>query len=82
MTNLTTGVTAERERIHAQVRDSRRRQGLPEHVQDAAVLDRLAARLLADVRPDHNGAPGTRGPGRRDHPAAAKQAKGRSHATP
>jgi hypothetical protein len=31
---------------------------------------------------EHDGAPGTRGPGRRDHSAAAKEAKGRSHATP
>jgi hypothetical protein len=66
-------------RIHAQVRDSRRRQGLPEQITDAGVLDRLAARLLADGRPEHNDAPGTRGPGRRDHPAAAKQQKGRGH---
>jgi hypothetical protein len=73
---------AERERIYAQIRDSRRRQGLPEHVQDAAVLVRLAARLLVDVRPEDNGAPRTRGPGRRDHPAAAKTNRGRSHATP
>jgi hypothetical protein len=39
---------SERERIRAQVRDSRRRQGLPEHVVDTTVLDRLAGRLLAD----------------------------------
>jgi hypothetical protein len=64
MTDLTARLTAERQRIHAQVRDSRRRQGLPEHVQDAGVLDRLAARLLADVRPQHDDGPGTR-PGRR-----------------
>jgi hypothetical protein len=67
--------------IRAPVRDSRRRQGLPEHVTDAGVLDRLAARLLADVRLEHNGGPGTRR-GRRDHSAAAKEAKGSSHATP
>ena len=35
-----------RERIRAQVRDSRRRQGLPEHIEDITVLDRLAGRLL------------------------------------
>jgi hypothetical protein len=69
-------------RIHAQVRDSRRRQGLPEHVQDAGVLDRLAARLLADVRREHNDAPETQMPGRRDHPAAATTKRGRSHANP
>jgi hypothetical protein len=74
-------MTPERERIRAQVCDSRRRQGLPEHIQDAAVLDRLAARLLADVRPQDNDAPGTRGPGRRDHPTAAMTKRGRSHAT-
>jgi hypothetical protein len=73
---------AERERIYAQVRDSRRRQGLPEHVQDAPVLDRLAARLLAEVRREHNDAPRTRMPGRRDHPAAARTKRGQSHATP
>ena len=77
MTDLTARLTAERQRIHAQVCDSRRRQGLPEHVQDAGVLDRLAARLLADVRLEHDGAPGPVSPGRRDHPAAAKEAKGR-----
>jgi hypothetical protein len=37
---------SERERIRAQVRESRQRQGLPEHVQDTNVLDRLAGRLL------------------------------------
>jgi hypothetical protein len=39
---------AERERIRAQVRESRQRQGLPAHVQDTSVLDRLAGRLLTD----------------------------------
>ncbi len=39
---------SERERIRAQVRESRQRQGLPEHVEDTTVLDRLAGRLLAD----------------------------------
>jgi hypothetical protein len=38
---------AERERIAAQVRESRQAQGLPEHVTDADMLDRLAAALLA-----------------------------------
>jgi hypothetical protein len=37
---------SERERIRVQVRESRQRQGLPEHVQDTNVLDRLAGRLL------------------------------------
>lgn len=37
---------AERERIAAQVRASRQRQGLPSYVQDPSVLDRLAGRLL------------------------------------
>jgi hypothetical protein len=37
---------SQRERIRAQVRESRSRQGLPDHVQDAMVLDRLAGRLL------------------------------------
>jgi hypothetical protein len=35
-----------RERIHAQARESRRRQGLPEHITDPATLDWLAARVL------------------------------------
>jgi hypothetical protein len=35
-----------RTQVRAQVRLSRRRQGLPEHVQDITVLDRLAGRLL------------------------------------
>jgi len=39
---------SERKRIRAQVRESRRRQGLPAHVQDISVLDRLAGRLLTD----------------------------------
>lgn len=39
---------SERERIRAQVRESRQRQGLPEHVEDTTMLDRLAGRLLAD----------------------------------
>ena len=39
---------SKRERIRAQVRDSRRHQGLPEHVQDTSMIDRLAGRLLAD----------------------------------
>jgi hypothetical protein len=39
---------AERDRIRAQVRESRRRQGFPAHVQDTSVLDRLAGRLLTD----------------------------------
>jgi hypothetical protein len=38
-----------RERIRAQVRESRRRQGLPEHITDPAVLDWLAARVLERV---------------------------------
>lgn len=53
---------AERERVRAQVRESRRRQGLPAHVQDISVLDRLAGRLLTDgaTRRDQGkgGAPG------------------------
>jgi hypothetical protein len=39
---------AERERIRAQIRESRSRQGLSAHVQDTSLLDRLAGRLLAD----------------------------------
>jgi hypothetical protein len=54
---------SERERVDVQVRDSRRRQGKTERIQDAAVLDALAARVLADVRREHNDAPGS--PGRR-----------------
>jgi hypothetical protein len=79
---------SERERIRAQVRESRQRQGLPEHVEDTTVLDRLAGRLLeqkaapadsacgATSTLTRNGGPGS-SPGRRDHPAAAKQQKGR-----
>jgi hypothetical protein len=37
---------SDRERIRVQVRESRQRQGFPEHVEDATVLDRLAGRLL------------------------------------
>jgi hypothetical protein len=40
---------AERERIRDQVRESRSRQGLPAHVQDISLLDRLAGRLLERV---------------------------------
>jgi transcriptional regulator with XRE-family HTH domain len=36
----------DRERIRAQVRSSRQRQGLPEHITDAELLDRLAAAVL------------------------------------
>jgi hypothetical protein len=36
----------------------------------------------ADVPAEDNDAPGTRVPGRRDHPAAAKKQRGRSNATP
>jgi hypothetical protein len=43
---------SERERIRAQVRESRQRQGLPEHVEDTTVLDQLAGRLL-----EHRAAP-------------------------
>lgn len=46
--------TAERDRIHAQVRESRRAQGLPEHITDAAVLDRLAAVVQAAGNGDYN----------------------------
>lgn len=35
-----------RERIRAQVRSSRRAQGLGPHITDTAVLDRLAGRVL------------------------------------
>jgi hypothetical protein len=73
---------AERELVRRQVVASRRRQGRSDSVEDADLLDRLAARLLADVRREHNDAPGTRGPGRRDHPAAAKTKRGRSNANP
>jgi hypothetical protein len=67
--------------IRAQVVDSRRAQGLPDHVTAETVLDQLAREVLA-VRPEYNDAPGTRVPGRRDHPAAAKQQKGRGDGTP
>jgi hypothetical protein len=53
----------ERELVRRQVVASRRRQGRSDSVEDADLLDRLAARLLADVRPEHNDAPGS--PGRR-----------------
>jgi hypothetical protein len=38
-----------RARIRTQVRASRQRQGLPAHVTDPAILDRLAGRLLERV---------------------------------
>jgi hypothetical protein len=72
----------ERELVRRQVVASRRRQGRSDSVEDADLLDRLAARLLADYRTEHADAPGTRVPGRRDHPAAAKTKRGRSHAAP
>jgi hypothetical protein len=67
-------------KIRAQVVASRPAQGLPGHVADQAFLDRLAVHILA-ARSQHNGGPGTRR-GRRDHLAAAKEAKGRCNATP
>jgi hypothetical protein len=51
----------ERELVRRQVVASRRRQGRSDSVEDADLLDRLAARLLADVRPEHNNAPGSPG---------------------
>jgi hypothetical protein len=62
----------------AQVVESRRAQGLPDHVTAEMFLYRLAREVLA-ARREHDGAPGTRMPGRRDHPAAAKQQKGRGY---
>jgi hypothetical protein len=47
---------AERERIRAQVRESRSRQGLPAYVQDTSLLDRLAGRLLERVAGSEDGA--------------------------
>jgi hypothetical protein len=64
--------------ICAQVVQSRRAQGLPDHVTAELFLDQLAREILAAGR-EHDDAPGTRMPGRRDHPAAAKQQKGRGH---
>jgi hypothetical protein len=40
---------ATRTRVRAQVRASRQRQGLPEHITDPAVLDRLAGRVLEQM---------------------------------
>jgi hypothetical protein len=54
---------AERELVHRQVVASRHRQGRSDRVEDADLLDPLAARVLADVRREHNDAPGS--PGRR-----------------
>ena len=68
---------AERELVRRQVVASRRRQGRSDSVEDADLLDRLAARLLADVRREHNDAPGTRVRGAARHPAAAKTKRGR-----
>jgi hypothetical protein len=75
------------ERIRAQVRESRQRQGLPEHVMDPDVLDRLAADVLdrlaamvANVRPEHDDGPGSGKPGRRSRPAAGNEG-GPPHAT-
>ena len=39
----------ERDRIRQQVIDGRRRQGLPDHIEDPAFLARIAAILLADL---------------------------------
>jgi hypothetical protein len=38
--------------IRAQVIESRRRQGLPDTIQDPVFLAELAAILLADLQPD------------------------------
>jgi hypothetical protein len=79
MTDLAARLTPERERIRAQVRSTRRSQGFAAHVTDLGVLDRLAARVLADARPEHNGGPGTR-PGRRS--TTPRATKGRGDGTP
>ena len=50
---------AERELVRRQVVASRRQQGRSDSVEDADLLDRLAARLLDDVRREHNDAPGS-----------------------
>ena len=64
---------AERERIRAQVRSSRQRQGLPPHVQDVGLLDRLAAVVLEDKSDPEVGHQVAQ------PSAAAKQTKGRTH---
>ena len=67
---------AERQQVRAQVVASRRRQGHADSVQDAPLLDRLAARLVSSALND------TSGPAvghRAAQPiAAAKQSKGRA----
>jgi len=47
-----------------------------------AILSPAVAADETMVATKDAGAPGTRVPGRRDHPAAAKTKRGRSHATP
>jgi hypothetical protein len=81
---------SKRERIQRQVRESRQRQGFPEHVEDTSVLDRLAGRLLeqkaapsssasgAAPTPTRNGGPGSN-PGRRSTIPPPQTTKGRSH---
>jgi hypothetical protein len=75
--------------VRAQVIASRRAQGLPDHITAQTFHDQLARKVLPDneliaerAMTEDNGAPGTRVPGRRDHPAAAKTKRGRPHATP
>jgi hypothetical protein len=81
MTDLAARLTPERERIRAQVRSTRRSQGLAAHVTDLGVLDRLAARVLVDARPEHNGGPGTRR-GRRLTTPPLPTKEGRGDGTP
>jgi hypothetical protein len=66
-------------RIAAIVRRTVHEQGLDLEVRDPTALRVVAIHILAA---QHKGAPGTRVPGRRDHPAAAKKQRGRSNATP
>jgi len=40
--------------IRAQVIESRRRQGLPDTIQDPVFLARIAEILLADMEPNHD----------------------------
>jgi hypothetical protein len=68
----------ERELVRRQVVASRRRQGRTDSVEDADLLDRLAARLLADIRPQHDGGPGSR-PGRRLTTPPSHATKGPVH---
>jgi hypothetical protein len=69
---------AEREQIRVQVVTSRRHQGLPDRVEDADTLDRLAAELAGSLL-ENADAPGSGNPRRHQPSTATKQQKGCDH---